>query len=526
MFRFKFTEKNVNAAIKYLRDGKGTPPKYAVKFKDELTIKGKKLFYNGKEVIPRERMEAVMREALYKEKSDVPYGRDSAFHVLKQRYVGLPKHRLMEFIRKQKTLGEITPALNKPRQTGGPRLKNLTFETDLIFLRKTDLDKANKKFIRETDIPGETYFLTCVEKVSGLSNYLHVDTKLSKVVSPLVISQCEKIAKQLGVKLKDCSMQSDKGGEFNLALFKTKFKNAKNVSMGPHVEFKNRHFQSNFFKILRMRKADTIEDAMQQAESIMNNTFNRIQKGTPNEIAERKDTDKALKTYNSTRKEYIAGDKRKPFEVSQHVRILVKEKKAGIAYKTYKNESYSQQVYVIEKKTKTKPEKYRVNKKWYLQSSLLKSAPRDKISNALVDKRTEDARAKEQVERKEHTVKRLEEVRAPRKRPQRRAAKAAKIINIQNKHIEDQIDDTLDAIEEDKEPKKIETRLPDAVHKKTKALAAKAQNDKMSEKAKKLIRFLKKHGQRTTGNEDVLKYRVSAYKRKLKRMKRQQVKIV
>ena len=40
-------------------------------------------------MIPRERMETVMREALYDEKSDVPYGRDSAFHILKQRYVGV-----------------------------------------------------------------------------------------------------------------------------------------------------------------------------------------------------------------------------------------------------------------------------------------------------------------------------------------------------------------------------------------------------------------------------------------------------
>ena len=76
---------------------------------------------------------------------------------------------------------------------------------------------------------------------------------------------------------------------------------------------------------------------MKQSEKLLNNTYNRIHKKTSNELVERADEKEDIKEYNAERKEYIAGDKRKPFEVNQHVRLLVKDKKAGIDYKRYKN---------------------------------------------------------------------------------------------------------------------------------------------------------------------------------------------
>ena len=107
MERYKIVEKNLKAAIKFIKDKSGTPPSYAVKYKDQLKIKGGKLFYNDREVIPQERRDEVLRKELYGKNSTVPYGRDSAFHILKQKYVGLPKNKLMNFIRAQKTLGEV-----------------------------------------------------------------------------------------------------------------------------------------------------------------------------------------------------------------------------------------------------------------------------------------------------------------------------------------------------------------------------------------------------------------------------------
>ena len=116
MERYKIVEKNLKAAIKFIKHGTGTPPRYAVKFKDQLSVKGSKLYYNDREVVPQEQQDDVFRRELYGKKSEVPYGRDSAFHALKKRYVGLPKGKLMDFLRAQKTLGEITPALPKPNE--------------------------------------------------------------------------------------------------------------------------------------------------------------------------------------------------------------------------------------------------------------------------------------------------------------------------------------------------------------------------------------------------------------------------
>jgi len=417
MERFKFTEKNLKQAVEYLKNKTGSPPRFLTKFKEQIKLEGNKLLYNDREVIPREKQDSVLRKEFYGKKSTIPYGRDSAFHALKQRYVGLPKNKIMEFIRKQQTLGKITAALNKPKRTGGRRLKEPTFEVDLVFLRKNDLEKANKKFIRD-EIKNETYFLTCVEKTTGLCNFAYVQTKQQKIVSKLVIENCQKIADKIGLKLKECAIANDRGDEFNMKLFKSKFKTAEYVSMGPKVEQTNRHFQANFFKILRQRKATTIIDAMKQSEALLNNTYNKYHKLTPNEVAT-KDTDETVKAYNRTRKSFIAGDKRKEFEVNQHVRIQIKEKKPGIGYKTYKGKTFSDQVYIIKNKTKKAiPAKYRVDGIWRLQADLLKSAPRDKISNELVQQRDDENRKKAFDDRQDHLKQRREEIEKEEKEAQ------------------------------------------------------------------------------------------------------------
>ena len=43
--RYKFYEKDFPAAKKYIKTGKGKAPNWFKKFKDNLTIKGSKIFY-------------------------------------------------------------------------------------------------------------------------------------------------------------------------------------------------------------------------------------------------------------------------------------------------------------------------------------------------------------------------------------------------------------------------------------------------------------------------------------------------
>ena len=131
MQRFKFTIPKIEQALKYLKTKKGAAPNWCHKYEKELQVKAGKIFFEEKEIIPREEVDSVLRDEFYTKNSTTPTGRDSAFHILKQKYWGITRNSIMEFIRKQKALGEVKAALNKPKQSSGEKLKHYVFETDL-----------------------------------------------------------------------------------------------------------------------------------------------------------------------------------------------------------------------------------------------------------------------------------------------------------------------------------------------------------------------------------------------------------
>ena len=348
--------------------------------------KGKSIYFKGLEIVPRERIDSVLRTKLYDKECEVGFGRDSAFYTLSKSYVGLPRRKIMEFLRKQKTLGETRPSVAQPRRKAGPRLKYLTLETDLCFIRKDDLVRANPRFEKTQD-KEETYCLTTVEKSSSLCKLDYVTTKQASVVTPKVIEHIRWFAKRFGKKPSDFELHCDRGTEFRMSDIAKHVKKAKYVNTGVSVEKMNQSFQQNFYRILKNRQSTSVPNAIAKAQKLCNNAYSSIHKKSPNEVVDEKMD--SLKTYNATRKTYIKGDNRGELGVGQHVRLLVKKAKQGIDYKSYKNKTYSAEVYVIKKKTKTTtPAKYYVNKRWLTIDSLLKSAPRDQESNQLIEERT------------------------------------------------------------------------------------------------------------------------------------------
>ena len=513
MDRFKITEAGLKKAIKFVKTGNGSPPTWAKKYKEDLTAKGNKLFYKEREIVSREQVDAVLRRELYKKDGDMPSGRDSAFHICKQRFVGISRRALMQFIRGQKPLGQVKSALNKPKQAGGERLKNYVFETDLIFLKKNDLEKANKKFERE-DFKELTYFLSTCEKVTGLCRFDHVQTKGAADVTPKVIKHCEDMAKELKTTISKCDIRMDRGGEFAIKELAKVFKKAEHVNSGVAVENKNAQFQKCFFQVLRQRKATTINDAMKQSEKLLNNTYNRIHKKTSNELVTRGDEKENILEYNRKRKTFQAGDRRKAFEVGQHVRLLVKSKKPGIDYKRYKNKTYSEAVYLVEKITKKAvPRKYYVDKRWFLQSDLLKSAPTDKLSVELVQARDKEEKIREQKEHTAHMKKRAEENKNPKeglRRSKRHASKDASARMLDARERQRDVADVLDEADE----KKGEVQKVQKVEKKMKKkwLAEKLKEKPKTVKQQIYINYLKKKGLPTGGSEAILLARVKQYK--------------
>ena len=416
MNRYKLRREDFPKAIKYVRGkaNKSETPNWAIKFKDDLTVHGKKLKYKGMDIVAEEDVDKYLRTALFDKNSDLPFSRDAAFHVLKKTVVGIPRRKIMEFQRSQRTLGETRAALPKPKVKGGPKLKKYTIETDLVFIRKGDLEKSNPRF-KKMNIKFETYILSSVEKTSGLTKLSYVTTKDQDVVTELVEEHIRYFAKQLGTVPKKMALRMDKGGEFGIRQLRRLVPDVKTVSTGTSVEARNQMIQRSFYRILKNRRAVKIPDALAQTEKIVNNTLNRIQQKSPNEIIEERVPEKQLVAkYNSTRKSYKSGDNRLPFEVGDLVRILIKKKKsADIDYKSYKNMTYTAQVYPITKRTQGKRTaiKYRVRRQWFTQDKLLKSSVRDQESEQLIKQKDEEQKQKDmESEKKEEEEAKKKEV--------------------------------------------------------------------------------------------------------------------
>ena len=392
MNRYKFWEKDIPKVKAYLK--KGTTegvPKWAVKFKDKLSVKGNNIMYEGKQVVPKETVNNFLRKRLYSTDGDLPFGRDSAHYKLLQQTVGISRRVLMEFIRAQKTIQESKPSLAKPKRKPGKKLSKLQLETDLIFVRKDDLARSNPKFGDDETLKKETYIITTVEAASGLTclDYLVSKDKTNDALERHI----RWFAKKYKVKPSAFAIRSDKGSEYSMVRIKKMCPDYKFVPSATTCERKNRQVQSNFFRLLKNRQATTIKDALAKTQLMCNNTVSRKQKKTPSEIVEQAPKKQIIRNHNVSRKEYIKGDNRGEFEVGQLVRVLAPEKvRTGIDYKTYKGVTFEKTIRKIIKTTtkRAKLKKYRLdNQIWYTQDKLMKANPTDKESQDLIAARDE-----------------------------------------------------------------------------------------------------------------------------------------
>ena len=82
MNRFKLTKKSIEKAKKYLADD--TPgPKWAVKYKEDLSVKAGKLLFKESPIVPHEDIDNYLRTRLY-DKNDLQMGRDACHYQIQQ----------------------------------------------------------------------------------------------------------------------------------------------------------------------------------------------------------------------------------------------------------------------------------------------------------------------------------------------------------------------------------------------------------------------------------------------------------
>ena len=227
MNRYKIKKADYVRAKTYLAGNgfKKDSPSWAVKFKDILKFKGQQLYYNGSLVVPEEDVDTYLRDKVYNKLSEMPLSRDGAYNfVKKQNIIGISRTRLMKFLRAQPAIVSVRSAKNKPKSGGGVPVKNYNFSCDLVFVRKDDLVAANPRF-EDTVDKKETYIVSVIENVTGITRLGYTKTKDQHVVTPIVVRLIKSIAQQLGIDPKNYSGSSDAGGEFGIPALQKVVKN-------------------------------------------------------------------------------------------------------------------------------------------------------------------------------------------------------------------------------------------------------------------------------------------------------------
>jgi hypothetical protein len=224
----------------------------------------------------------------------------------------------------------------------------------------------------------------------------------------------------LGVAPSSVESWSDKGGEFSKTDLEKLVRTHRFVRVGSSVENVNKVFQRCFYRILKNRQAISVPVAIKKSQNQMNKALKGLHKMSADEVAKKVKSGEvnSVKVYNSTRKDHVSNTKTKELQVGDYVRLLVKKAKADTFYKSYKNKSFTAQVFKILKRTKKQPYKYQLKEKgrYYLIDYLLKSAPRDTKSKDLIKGR-DIIQTKVDKENEEKEEKRLsKEIEENRKR--------------------------------------------------------------------------------------------------------------
>lgn len=101
MQRYKFSEAGIKQAIQFLKGKSEDAPNWAIRFKADLKVKGTKVLYKDRVIIARENIDDYLRTEMFKKNGTLPFGRDAAFHKLQSTVIGVPRRRLMKFIKAQ-----------------------------------------------------------------------------------------------------------------------------------------------------------------------------------------------------------------------------------------------------------------------------------------------------------------------------------------------------------------------------------------------------------------------------------------
>ena len=115
MFRYNFTKKNVDTAIKFLEKKGKTEPSFLKRYKGSL--KEGKLYLDDKLVVPKEDGDKYLRERVLSGR--VPMSRDGLYYYLQTTdVVGITRAQIDKFLKAQNIIRETDNPNEQDLQTG------------------------------------------------------------------------------------------------------------------------------------------------------------------------------------------------------------------------------------------------------------------------------------------------------------------------------------------------------------------------------------------------------------------------
>ena len=393
--RFRISKADVAKAIDKVRgkDVQGLPNWYkktALLKKDGFKVKNGKLYLEDKQVVPKEEIDEILRDAFYKKDSATPWSRDAGYADISKRFEGISKRAFGGFAQRQKAKIRTDNVPKKIVKKGRNLSKKGVIEIDLYQTSRKHLPTYIAKTYKPTiEKNPQHYTLMMVDKLTSLAYMEYIGTgkktKSRARVMPAVDRGRDWFAEKLGVPRNKQRFLRDSGGEFDPAL------PGHTLKLGPSVEARNSFAQRVQHRLLAAKRG-TLQEVTKQTMDIINNTKSRISKRTPMEAAGVEQSEVASK-YNKARQV----GKRTPevaLKVGDYVRKMKKNLKKAI-YKSYLGKQWSKKKYKITKVSKTRPYRYFVDGGWRYRDQISNAEdPIDQISEARLAKLTATGKVK------------------------------------------------------------------------------------------------------------------------------------
>lgn len=371
--RYKYSRADVKAALK----GQRVP--FLAAFPGVFKRSGSKLIavVDGRklEVVPNEDRDKLLRKAIYTPGSAFPFGRDSLFSLLKEKFLNVSKRDIETFLKKQKVL--VTRRSRPPEEKRiSVRLTRTpgVISSDLVHVRAKDFKKLLGKKPGLGFMPGagehDRYFLNSVETHTGylLSDILY-GKKVEYVLAPLT-KQLERFKQLLGRKV--ARVEFDKGKEFMGDV--TKMLNDKKIRFlrkitNASVESKNAHMQRNFWAVVEQKRTG-FAASLKEAVAITNNTLNRTTGLTPLRAMT---LVRQGKKVPYKRRAPAPAKLKKTYDLQTWVRGLKKKRgKHTVGFKRYKGDTFGPVLRITAIRHYGPYPKYKVGDRWFFHDQIIK----------------------------------------------------------------------------------------------------------------------------------------------------------